>query len=56
MEERATLLSQKGVTIWFTGLSASGKVRAICISRPPTGATNVYIPLLLLLRVIHIAL
>lgn len=26
-EERASLLSQKGVTIWFTGLSASGKVR-----------------------------
>ena len=24
--ERAKLLSQKGVTIWFTGLSASGKV------------------------------
>jgi hypothetical protein len=25
--ERAQLLSQKGVTIWLTGLSASGKVR-----------------------------
>ena len=25
-DERATLLSQKGVTGWFTGLSASGKV------------------------------
>ncbi|KAI8581826.1 hypothetical protein K450DRAFT_231339 [Umbelopsis ramanniana AG] len=24
-EERATLLGQKGLTIWFTGLSASGK-------------------------------
>lgn len=24
--ERASLLAQKGVTIWFTGLSASGKV------------------------------
>ncbi|ORX92048.1 adenylylsulfate kinase [Basidiobolus meristosporus CBS 931.73] len=24
-EERATLLNQKGLTIWFTGLSASGK-------------------------------
>lgn len=24
-EERATLLNQKGVTIWFTGLSGSGK-------------------------------
>jgi len=25
-EERIQLLDQKGVTIWFTGLSASGKV------------------------------
>ncbi|EJF65045.1 adenylylsulfate kinase [Dichomitus squalens LYAD-421 SS1] len=29
-EERATLLSQKGVTIWFTGLSASGKSTIAC--------------------------
>lgn len=26
-EERAQLLTQKGATVWFTGLSASGKVR-----------------------------
>lgn len=55
MEERATLLSQKGVTIWFTGLSASGKVRAICIIRPASGVTNAYPPLLLL-RATRIAL
>ncbi|KAI1795492.1 adenylylsulfate kinase [Ganoderma leucocontextum] len=30
VEERATLLSQKGVTIWFTGLSASGKSTIAC--------------------------
>lgn len=24
--ERTKLLSQKGITVWFTGLSASGKV------------------------------
>ncbi|KAI0745325.1 adenylylsulfate kinase [Earliella scabrosa] len=29
-EERATLLKQKGVTIWFTGLSASGKSTIAC--------------------------
>ncbi|KAI0779684.1 adenylylsulfate kinase [Fomes fomentarius] len=29
-EERASLLSQKGVTIWFTGLSASGKSTIAC--------------------------
>ncbi|RDX54988.1 adenylylsulfate kinase [Polyporus arcularius HHB13444] len=29
-EERPTLLSQKGVTIWFTGLSASGKSTIAC--------------------------
>ncbi|KAI0085127.1 adenylylsulfate kinase [Irpex rosettiformis] len=28
--ERARLLSQKGVTIWFTGLSASGKSTIAC--------------------------
>lgn len=28
--ERAQLLSQKGVTIWFTGLSASGKSTVAC--------------------------
>lgn len=28
-EERAQLLTQKGATVWFTGLSASGKVRTI---------------------------
>lgn len=27
MQERSDLLQQKGVTIWLTGLSASGKVR-----------------------------
>lgn len=26
-DERVKLLGQKGVTVWFTGLSASGKVR-----------------------------
>ena len=26
-EERTQLLGQKGITIWLTGLSASGKVR-----------------------------
>ncbi|KAM5531645.1 hypothetical protein V8D89_014697 [Ganoderma adspersum] len=30
VEERAMLLSQKGVTIWFTGLSASGKSTIAC--------------------------
>ncbi|RPD78599.1 adenylylsulfate kinase [Lentinus tigrinus ALCF2SS1-7] len=29
-EERASLLSQKGVTVWFTGLSASGKSTIAC--------------------------
>ncbi|KAI0705018.1 adenylylsulfate kinase [Cerioporus squamosus] len=29
-EERPSLLSQKGVTIWFTGLSASGKSTIAC--------------------------
>ncbi|TFK54402.1 adenylylsulfate kinase [Heliocybe sulcata] len=28
--ERAQLLSQKGITIWFTGLSASGKSTVAC--------------------------
>ncbi|KAI9067378.1 adenylylsulfate kinase [Trametes sanguinea] len=29
-EERAQLLKQKGITIWFTGLSASGKSTIAC--------------------------
>ncbi|KAH9929541.1 adenylylsulfate kinase [Epithele typhae] len=29
-EERPALLSQKGVTVWFTGLSASGKSTVAC--------------------------
>lgn len=29
-EERQTILGQKGLTIWLTGLSASGKVRLPC--------------------------
>ncbi|KIP03322.1 hypothetical protein PHLGIDRAFT_130221 [Phlebiopsis gigantea 11061_1 CR5-6] len=28
--ERATLLAQKGITVWFTGLSASGKSTIAC--------------------------
>jgi adenylylsulfate kinase len=32
-QERVTLLQQKGITIWFTGLSASGKVGSVqCLS------------------------
>src|SRR5687768_18549517 len=30
-EERETLLGQKGVTVWMTGLSASGKSTIACI-------------------------
>src|SRR5271165_2873938 len=30
-EERQTLLNQKGVTVWMTGLSASGKSTIACI-------------------------
>lgn len=30
-EQRQTLLGQKGVTVWFTGLSASGKSTIACI-------------------------
>jgi adenylylsulfate kinase-like enzyme len=30
-EERVKLLGQKGVTIWLTGLSASGKVHLFLI-------------------------
>lgn len=30
-EERSELLGQKGVTIWFTGLSASGKVSLLVV-------------------------
>src|SRR6476660_6354220 len=30
-EERETLLNQKGVTVWMTGLSASGKSTLACI-------------------------
>jgi adenylylsulfate kinase len=29
-QERVTLLQQKGITIWFTGLSASGKSTVAC--------------------------
>lgn len=28
-DERHSLLNQKGVTVWLTGLSASGKVRLL---------------------------
>ena len=29
LDERAELLGQRGATIWFTGLSASGKVSPV---------------------------
>lgn len=37
--ERTKLLNQKGVTIWLTGLSASGKV-CITHSRPSVDLTH----------------